>query len=105
MTKLILVLPLVLGACATLPQSAAVPVTKADRAVARASTELARYCSLTQAALAAVELFATDKVRTAADYASAVVETVCTSPPTDVSTALATVGRAYAAVVTARSEP
>jgi len=72
--------------------------------VARASVELANYCGLTIAALNAVELFASPKVAQAAEYAETVVETVCASRPSDVSTALATVGRAYAAVVAASRE-
>jgi hypothetical protein len=80
------------------------PATKADAAVARTSEQLARYCGLTRAATAAVGLFASPKVQQAADYASAVLDTVCASPPTDVRTALDTVGRAYTAVITASQE-
>lgn len=113
-----------LGACSTLPQpgrmSAVIqpawgpdkpasaplppprPVTRANATVARVSAELARYCGLTQAAVAAVGFFASPKVQMATDYASVVLATVCASPPTDVRTALETVGRAYVAVSEAK---
>lgn len=81
-----------------------VAATKADTAIARASVELVRYCGLTRGALAAVGIFASPKVVVPANYASAVVETVCTAPPSDVPTALATIGRAYQAVVVASAE-
>lgn len=83
---------------------AAAPASKADAAVAKTSAELARYCGLTRAALAAVGLFASPKMQEAAAYASAVVGTVCAAPPSDVRGAIDTVGRAYSAVRAASAE-
>jgi hypothetical protein len=102
---------LAMGGCQTVQPAPSVsvqtpvrPPTKADAAVAKASEQLARYCGLTRATVAAVGLFASPKVHSAVDYASAVLETVCAAPPTDVRTAIDTVGRAYTAVITASAE-
>ncbi len=79
--------------------------TKVDAKVAKASEKLSQYCIWLRSAAAVGTIFAPEKQRKVANMASAAVNTVCDSPPTDVATALVTAARAYDAVIAAQTLP
>ncbi|MDP3411146.1 hypothetical protein [Bosea sp. (in: a-proteobacteria)] len=77
--------------------------TKADAGVAKASAQLAQYCGALQAVAASATIFAPEKQRNAAAIAAATINTVCASPPADVSAALVLAADTYAAVRAAQA--
>lgn len=78
--------------------------TKADAGVAKASAQLAQYCGALQAVAAGATIFAPEKQRQAAAVAAAAVDTVCSSPPADLASALVLAADTYAAVRAAQAQ-
>lgn len=78
--------------------------TKADAGVAKVSAQLAQYCGALQAVAAGATIFAPEKQRQAAAVAAAAVDTVCSSPPADVASALVLAADTYAAVRAAQAQ-
>lgn len=76
--------------------------TKIDPQIARVSARLAEHCAAVQAAALAVDIFAPEKARRAAQDARIVVATFCAAPPANVAQALAGLAAAYAAIDAAR---
>lgn len=76
--------------------------TKVDPQIEKVSAKLASYCAEVQTAALAVDLFAPEKLKRAAQDARLVVATFCASPPRSVATALASLAGAYAAIEAAR---
>jgi predicted small secreted protein len=75
--------------------------TKYDAKVAKASEELDRYCGALRAVAMGATLFAPEKQRAIAVQASAAVNSVCDTPPSNVATALTAAVKAYEAVLAA----
>lgn len=76
--------------------------TRLDPQIERVSTRLAERCAELQTAALAVDLFAPEKLRSAAADGRAVIATFCASPPKNVAQALVAIADAFAAIQAAR---
>lgn len=76
--------------------------TKIDPQIERVSARLAERCAELQTAALAVDLFAPEKLRSAAADGRAVIATFCAKPPKNVAEALVAIADAFAAIQAAR---
>lgn len=76
--------------------------TRLDPHIERVSARLAERCAELQTAAVAVDLFAPEKLRSAAADGRAVIATFCAKPPKNVAEALVAISDAYAAIQAAR---
>lgn len=76
--------------------------TKIDPQIERVSARLAERCAELQTAALAVDLFAPEKLRSAAADGRAVIATFCANPPKNVAEALVAIADAFGAIQAAR---
>lgn len=76
--------------------------TSVDPQIEKASAKLAGYCAQVQTAALAVDLFAPEKLKRAAQDARLVVASFCAAPPKNLAAALASLAAAHAALDAAR---